>query len=37
MTDAQIAAFMGALAVCYFSGLKIGQFVKLIKGLGEGV
>lgn len=35
MTDYVIASFVGALVVCYFVGLKIGKFVRMIKELGN--
>jgi len=36
MTDAEISLFIGGLVACYFSGLKIGKFIKLIRELGNG-
>jgi len=35
MTDAQIAAYVFALGVCYFAGLKIGKVISILKGLGN--
>jgi len=37
MTDMQIASYVGALIICYLSGLKIGKVYKLIRELGNGV